>query len=166
MTAELSAEQFRATMARFATGVTVVTTCAQESVHGMTANAFASLSLQPRLVLVCVARDAAMHGLLAASGVFAVTMLAAGQERLSTWFASSDRPSGGAQFDGVPWSPAPRTGCPVLDGGVGWLDCAVVAVHDGGDHGIFVGEVRAAGIDDARAPLVWFGGRYRALAPE
>src|SRR5687768_3706866 len=97
----------------FATGVTVVTTNVDGILHGMTANAFASVSLDPLLVLVCVDREAGMHGLLPAAQAFAVTILAAEQEELSAWFASSERPQGEGQFEGVAWDPAPASGSPI-----------------------------------------------------
>jgi flavin reductase len=158
-----SAEAFRRTVGLFTTGVTVVTTCHEGTLHGMTANAFASVSLDPLLVLVCVDRSAGMHDLLPDSGTFAVSVLAAGQERESVWFASPRRPAGTDQFDAVDWQPAPVGGCPVLTGAVAWLDCRVTEMHAAGDHTIFLGEVVALGTGDGVAPLIYFGGGYRAL---
>lgn len=156
-------EAFRRAMGRFATGVTVVATCLDDVVHGMTANAFASVSLDPLLVLVCVDRTAGMHDLLPRSGRFAVTVLAADQADASIWFASPRRPAGTDQFDGVAWAPAPVTGCPIVAGGVAWFDCRLNATHPAGDHTIYVGEVLAVGEGPVDDPLVWFDGGYRAL---
>jgi flavin reductase len=160
-------EQFRRTLGRFATGVTVVTTTTGDVLHGMTANAFSSVSLDPLLVLVCIDHRAGMHDLLPAAGHFAVTILAASQQRESVWFASPRRPSGHDQFDGIDWMPAPVTGSPVLRDGIAFVDCRVHEVHDGGDHTIFLGEVLAGellpGGADGGDPLLWYGGQYRRL---
>lgn len=148
----------------FATGVTVVTTNVDDVLHGMTANAFASVSLDPLLVLICVDREAGMHGLLPDARGFAVTILAAEQEELSAWFASSQRPHGEGQFEGVAWDPSPVTASPVLCDGVAYMDCRVTDRHDAGDHSIFLGEVMDLGVlrEDAD-PLLYYGGRYRRL---
>ena len=161
---QISQEDFRRTVGRFTTGVTVVTTCSEGTLHGMTANSFASLSLDPLLVLICVDRAARMHDLLDENGMFAVTVLAADQTDASVWFASPSRPSGTDQFDGFDWRPGPVTGCPILTGGVAWLDCRVTAAHDGGDHTIFVAEVLGLGEGGGVEPLVWHAGGYRRLA--
>lgn len=160
----VTAQEFRATLGLFATGVTVVTTAYEDILHGMTANAVASVSLDPLLVLVCVDRRAGMHDLMARSGVFAVTVLAHDQEELSRYFASPRRPAGTDQFSGVPWAPGPATTSPVLTDGLGYVDCRVTQVHDGGDHSIFLGEVLELGRLDGSEPLVWFAGSYHRLS--
>jgi len=161
--APLNADEFRATLGRFATGITVVTAGAGGLVHGMTANAFASLSLDPLLALVCVERDAVMRKVLHEAGCFAVSVLAADAEPLARWFSDSSRPSGPAQFDPVAWSPGPVTGAPLLDASVAWLECDVHAVHDGGDHEIFVGRVRSLERSGREEPLLYYGGEYARL---
>ncbi len=148
----------------FATGVTVVTTNVGGVVHGMTANAFASVSLDPLLVLVCVDRQASMHGLLPQAEGFAVTILSAEQQRLSGWFASGERPTGEDQFAGISWHPAPVTGCPVLSEGVAFVDCLVHERHEGGDHSIFLGRVVDLGaLRTDVDPLLFYAGAYRRL---
>ena len=151
----------------FATGVTVVSTNVDGVLHGMTANAFASVSLDPLLVLVCVDKEAGMHGLLPQAQGFAVTVLAAEQEELSSWFASAERPGGEDQFADIAWDPAPATGSPVLCDGVAFVDCRVTERHEGGDHSIFLGEVIDLGVlrEDAD-PLLYYGGRYRRLVAD
>jgi flavin reductase (DIM6/NTAB) family NADH-FMN oxidoreductase RutF len=164
---EISAAEFRNTVGMFATGVTVVTTSVDSVLHGMTANAFASVSLDPLLVLVCVDREAGMHGLLPEADHFAVTILSAEQETDSVHFASSRRPQGRDQFDDVAWHHAPVSGCPVLSRGVAYVDCRVTEQHPGGDHTIFLGEVVDLEILRADAdPLLWFGGGYRRLVTD
>jgi flavin reductase (DIM6/NTAB) family NADH-FMN oxidoreductase RutF len=159
----LGTERFRQVAGRFATGVTVVTTVGEGAVRGMTVNAFTSVSLDPLLVLVAVDRQASMHELIQRHGVFAVTVLSAGQEALSRYFASPGRAEGAAQFADVPCEAAPVTGSPVIQGGLGWLDCRVAAAHTAGDHSLFVGEVVAMGGPFPGDPLVFFGGGYHAL---
>ncbi|MPZ73691.1 MAG: flavin reductase [Nitriliruptorales bacterium] len=167
MTRDISAEEFRRTVGMFATGVTVVTTNVDGELHAMTANAFASVSLDPLLVLVCVDRDAGMHGLLPVAQGFAVTILASEQEELSAWFASSRRPRGQDQFEGVDWDPAPLTGNPLICDGVAYVDCRVTERHEGGDHSIFLGEVVDLGVLRSDAdPLLYYGGRYRRLVAD
>lgn len=148
----------------FATGVTVVTTNVGGVVHGMTANAFASVSLDPLLVLICVDQQASMHGLLPQAEGFAVTILSAEQEHLSAWFASRDRPAGEDQFAQISWEPAPTTGCPVLTEGVAYVDCLIHERHEGGDHSIFLGEVVDLGpLRTDVDPLLFYAGAYRRL---
>ena len=167
MSREVSTEQFRRTVGMFATGVTVVSTNVDGVVHGMTANAFASVSLDPLLVLICVDREAGMHALLPRAQGFAVTILAAEQEDLSAWFASGDRPAGHDQFGEVAWDPAPVTGSPVLCDGVAYVDCRVTESHAGGDHSIFLAEVVDLGVLRPDAdPLLYYGGRYRRLVAD
>ena len=164
MTRPIEIDEYRRTVGMFATGVTVVTTNVDGVLHGMTANAFASVSLDPLLVLICVDKQAGMHGLLPQAQGFAVTVLSAEQEALSAWFASAERPGGQGQFADVSWDPAPVTASPVLCNGVAYLDCRVTERHQGGDHSIFLGEVVDLGVlrEDAD-PLLYYGGRYRRL---
>ncbi|GAA2678477.1 MULTISPECIES: flavin reductase family protein [Actinosynnema] len=159
---QVSRPALREAMRTFATGVTVLTT-AGRSTHGMTANAFSSVSLEPPLVLCCVARTALMHAAITEEGEFAVSVLAQGQEHVARYFADRSRPQGAAQFDGVGWRPGERTGAPLLAGALAWLECRVAHAYDGGDHAVFVGEVLSATTASDGAPLVFFGGRYRRL---
>jgi len=159
-------DRFRSVLGRFVTGISIMTAVAADGQpHGMTANAVTSVSLEPPLVLVCVDRSAIMAEVMEDAEGFALTFLTAEQEPWSTWFATPDRPTGAAQFDGVP-TRAHTTGSPVLDDGLGWVDCRTWAVYDGGDHVIVVGEVVALGEteDPDVAPLLYDRGRYAGLA--
>jgi flavin reductase len=160
------AAAFRAVLGRFATGVGVMTTVRDGIPHAMTANAVSSVSLDPPLVLVCVERTAVMAGEVAASGVFALSFLAADQAHLSDRFSDPDRPQGAAQFDGVEVEAAATgvTGAPILAGALGWLDCRVWASYDGGDHDIVVGEVVALEVGSADDPLLYYRSGYGRLA--
>ena len=155
----------RDVMSQFGTGVTVLTVGGRHN-HGMTANAFTSVSLDPPLVLCCVANTALMHAAMSAEGLFGVSVLAADQEHLAKYFADRRRPSGIGQFHEVDWSPGPRTGAPLLGGALAWLECEVVAAHVGGDHSIFVGRVLSLGRGPTSAGLLFFdGGFHRVLNP-
>ena len=158
----VDADAFRAAMGSFATGVSVMTTVVDGEPHGMTANALSSVSLDPPLVLVCVDRNALMAELVGRAGVFALSFLGAEQEALSWHFADPDRALGAASFDGV-GTRAAVTGCRILEGAVGSVDCEVVRSVDAGDHVIVIGRVVAAHGDDAVTPLVYVRGAYPSL---
>lgn len=156
-------EQFRWVMGHFATGVTVVTSRLGDRLHGMTANAVCSLSLEPLLVLLCVDRQADTHDLVAQGGVFALNILAEGQEEISRLFAHKTSPSdhdlrGMSYRIGV-------TGCPLLEGCLAHLECRVVAAYPGGDHTIFLGQVEAAHASGGGHPLIFYRGSYTGLRP-
>lgn len=155
----LDASAFRASLSRFASGVTVLTTrTADGRDHGMTATAFSSLSLDPPLILVCIDRAASMAGPLETATHLAVHVLADDQESLSRRFAAKD----GDRFAGL----EPHRGAgdvPLLDGAIVRLQCRITDRHPGGDHVIVVAEVLAAEVHD-HAPLLYFRGRYARLA--
>lgn len=153
----------RDVLGRFATGITVLTSAAGDRVHGMTANSFSSVSLEPPLVLVCIQRGAVMLDTIASNGAFAVSILGADQEHVARYFAGRERPSGIAQFDAVDWAPGPATAAPLLAGALGWLECELNSVHDGGDHVIFVGRVLGLGAGDKLSALLFFGGAYHRV---
>jgi flavin reductase len=153
---------FRGVMGRFATGVTVMTATADGVPHGMTANAVSSVSLDPRLVLVCVERSTVMAGRVQRAGAFALSVLSDEQAGLSDRFADGDRPDGDEQFAGVEVTVA-TTGSPILAGALAWLDCRVWATYDGGDHVIVVGEVVDLAEVSDDAPLLFYRGGYHSL---
>jgi flavin reductase (DIM6/NTAB) family NADH-FMN oxidoreductase RutF len=153
----------REVMAKFATGITVLTAGGEQS-HGMTANAFSSVSLDPPMVLCCVSRAARMHAAIEVAGSFGVSILGADQNELARYFAGW-RPSGLEQFDEVDWSAGPKTGAPLLDGALAWLECRLAHAYEGGDHSIFVGEVVTADRGQAQDALVFYGGGYHQVGP-
>jgi flavin reductase (DIM6/NTAB) family NADH-FMN oxidoreductase RutF len=157
---------FRQVLGRFATGVTVVTVCKGDTKRGMTANAFSSVSLNPPLVLVSVDKRADTHGLLMEGDVFCINILAEHHREWSDWWAGK-APSDVDQFANVSFS-TKVTGCPVLDGCLGYIDCKVWARYDGGDHTLFIGEVQEAAINDDPniKPLLFFASKYRRLSDE
>ena len=152
---------FRQVLARFATGVVVVTGTTPDGPAGLTCQSFSSLSLDPPLVMLSTARSSRTWPRIAATGRFAVNVLGADQEDVSGRFAVS----GGDKFAGQGWRPG-GFGNPLLDGAIAHVECDIDALHDGGDHEIVVGRVRgieAPGLD-AGSPLVYYRSRYRSLA--
>lgn len=146
-------------MSNWATGVTVITSVAPRGPHGMTANAFLSVSLTPPLVLVSIGQDNDSYGIIQETGRFAVNILAADQEHLSRLFAVR-RPSGESAFEGVPWHESPG-GLPWIDGALGHLDCRVQEAVRVQDHMLFVAGIDALSDQGAgRHPLVYFQSGY------
>lgn len=157
----LDTERFRQVLACWASGVTVVTARDGDRVHGMTVSSFCSVSLDPPLVLVCADRTSNTHELIDRGGVFSVNVLAAGQDALSNRFASKAEEA--RRFEGLRCAEG-ANGCPLLPDTVASLDCTVQQAVEAGDHVVYIGEVRDARVGDA-APLLYYRGRYRALAP-
>ncbi|WP_326552323.1 flavin reductase family protein [Micromonospora sp. NBC_01813] len=157
--------ELRQVLGTFATGVTVVTVGGNQP-HGMTANSFASVSLDPPLVLVCVGRQAVMHDSLVSAGAFAVSVLAADQEKIARHFANKWRPLGAAQFDDVEWRPGRLTGAPLIGQALAHFECELWRTYDGGDHSIFAGQLLSAQRFGAEDPLLFLRGRFRQLTPE
>jgi flavin reductase (DIM6/NTAB) family NADH-FMN oxidoreductase RutF len=154
-----ASESLRGVMRWFATGITVLTTAGPRC-HGMTANSFASVSLNPPLVLCCVSNDALMNEAIMSSGRFAVSILGADQEHLARYFTDHRRPRGRAQFDAVDWEPGSVTGAPILGGALAWLECSLHETLVAGDHSVFVGKVLASAQGDGDRALLFYGARY------
>jgi flavin reductase (DIM6/NTAB) family NADH-FMN oxidoreductase RutF len=147
----------RQIMGQFATGVTVVTTGGAAGFHGMTANAVASLSLEPPLVLVAVDQRAGTFDFLKQNRCFAVNILRLDQEDLSRRFAAP----GPKDFSDLRTRRG-STGAPILADCLAFVDCRVVEILPGGDHEIFVGEI-VDGEFVGGEPLLYFAGGYRRL---
>lgn len=154
--------ELRAVMGHFATGVTVLT-AGGEQAHGMTANAFTSVSLSPPMVLACVSRAARMHEAIQSAGAFAVSILDGDQIELARYFADWRRPAGMAQFDAVDVRIGALTGSPLLTGALAWIECTLAEVYDGGDHAIFLGNVLGCGRGQGTTALSFYGGTYHRL---
>lgn len=149
-------EKFKQVLGRWATGVTIVTTRHEGLIHGMTVSAFNEVSLDPPLVLVCADKSSDTHAVIGRGEVFAVNLLAEGQQDLSNRFARSKDEH--LRFEGLECKDG-ATGCPHIPGALGTLDCRVVQVVEAGDHVIYIGEVEAADAHD-HEPLLYFRGRY------
>jgi flavin reductase (DIM6/NTAB) family NADH-FMN oxidoreductase RutF len=150
--------RFKLAMSHFASGVTVVTTEHEGKSYGMTVASFASLSLHPPLVLVCIEKSVKSHEAISASGKFGVSILAQAQGEISGRFASKIE----NKFEGVDVQRG-ELDVPLIAGAICTLSCRVHAELPGGDHTIFIGEVVDAQTADA-APLVYFRSGYRELA--
>lgn len=148
----------RNALGRFATGVTVITAVHEERPHGMTANAFVSVSLTPPLVLISLDNRSNMHRILPVTGRFGVSVLAEHQEQLSTHFAG--RPQEGLQIPFVL-----RADIPLIDEAVAYFVARVVNVHPAGDHTLYIGEVEHFEAREDR-PLLFHAGKYRRLPAE
>lgn len=156
-------EEFRSAVARWATGVTVVTARGRHP-HAMTANSVASVSLEPPTLLVCLEVDSRVHDAVLDDGRFGVSVLAHDQQPVAAWLATRGRPLLG-QLDRVPHAPGPVLGVPLVDGALATFECAVAAAHPAGDHTVVLGEVRGVGAGaPGEQPLVWFASAYRSLA--
>src|SRR4051812_24978521 len=150
--------QFRTAMGKFATGVTVITTEHDGDVHGMTANAFMSVSLDPKLVVISIGERAKILNKIKGSKIFTVNILAADQQELSMIFAGQIKEPREVVFDRL-------DGKPVLAGAIAQIACEVSAEHVEGDHTLFIGRVTDIKLEDAE-PLLFFSGRYRTLLEE
>lgn len=154
--------EFCSVIGTFATGVTVMTAAAGDELQGMTANAVTSLSLDPVMMLVCVSRNAHTHRIVGVGGAFAVNILGAHQEKVSQLFAKKAAPERG-KLRGQPFHLG-KTGAPVLEDCLAFIECRVATVLEGGDHSIFLGEVVDMGIVKEGEPLLFYRARYRTLS--
>ncbi|MEQ1687548.1 MAG: flavin reductase family protein [Sphingopyxis sp.] len=151
------ARTLRDALGCFATGVTIVTACGDDGTPiGLTVNSFTSVSLDPPLLLVCIANNAGTAGVLAVAEHFAVNMLRMGQQDISNRFA---RP-GADRFAATDWGEGEH-GAPIIHGSLASFECARSSVHDGGDHFILIGRVLRARFEPSGDPLLYFRGSYR-----
>jgi flavin reductase (DIM6/NTAB) family NADH-FMN oxidoreductase RutF len=150
--------KFRTAMGKFATGVTVIATEVKGDVHGMTANAFMSVSLDPKLVVVSIGEKAKILNKIKESKTFTVNILAADQQELSMIFAGQLKEHKEVSFGRL-------DGKPVLAGAVAQIACEISAEHVEGDHTLFIGKVTDIHLEDAE-PLLFYSGKYRSLTEE
>lgn len=149
---------FRRTLGQFATGVTVIAAEVDGEVHGMTANSFTSLSLDPMLVLFCVGKHSRTAAIMQKVDGFSVNILTEDQQALATFFAGSWQEPAPPAFRFVAWTGGPRLeGCAAIG-------CAVHQIVDGGDHLILIGRVVALHQElESLRPLLFFDGHYQRL---
>jgi flavin reductase (DIM6/NTAB) family NADH-FMN oxidoreductase RutF len=154
--------EFRKAMGCFATGVTIVTVDLDGEVQGMTANAFASVSLDPPLLLVCVEHSARTHAHLHAKKRFGINVLAQHQRVISEYYArpihthEHAEEEAGARFERTP------QGTPILRGALAYLECKLQSTQEAGDHTIFIAEVEDVVVREGE-PLLFFRGKYRKI---
>ena len=151
--------EFRRALGRFTTGVAVMTVSHAGNRAGITANSFASVSLDPPLVLWCLDRQAGSLGSFTSGPGFAVNVLSAEQITVSNAFAQP----GAKDWDCAAWGWSDN-GHPALEGALATFDCVRHAVHDGGDHVILVGRVTSLSIGQGEEPLLYYRGGYRGIA--
>ena len=157
----ISSDQFRQVMGNFATGITIVTTRDNNGEpRGLTVNSFTSVSLDPVLVLVCFDKNLSSLQAFKDSMRFGVSVLGENQEEASRLFAKreSERPAS-LYFEG-------KLGMPLLKNSIAVMECETVATYPGGDHLIFLGEVKNAEVLEPNHPLLYFRGKYRKLATD
>jgi len=154
-------KDFRKALGQFATGITVVTARADDEPHiGFTVNSFNSVSMGPPLILFSVARTLRRFDIFAAADAYVVNVLTADQERISNQFAASE----GDKWADVQWREG-EGGAPVLAESLATFECVPWAKYEGGDHIIFVGEVKRFDTRDDAGALAYFRGRYADVAP-
>jgi len=154
----LNPAEFRQAMGCFATGVTIITVDLGGEVHGMTANAFASVSLDPLLVLVCVDHRNKTHSHIHARKRFGINVLGEDQRSISEYYARHERAEAeaGARFDRT------EHGTPMLHGSLAYLECRLHSAEEAGDHTIFIAEVEDVVVRKGD-PLLFFRGKYRKV---
>jgi flavin reductase (DIM6/NTAB) family NADH-FMN oxidoreductase RutF len=157
----LDKASFRYAMGHFPSGVTVMTTNAGGRLHGMTVSAFASVSLEPLLILVNVERSTLMHQLVLESRAFAINILGKRSESTARYFADNARLAAPEFREGS--SRLGSTGSPILNEATGYLEATVHGTHQAGDHTIIVGQVVALQISTEEEPLVYYRSGYRSL---
>jgi len=161
----LNQVEFRKAMGAFATGVTIITVDLDGEVHGMTANAFTSVSLDPMLVLVCVDHSTRTHSHLHTKKRFGINVLGEDQRAISEYYARAERThehaedEAGARFDHT------RHGTPMLHGALAYLECRLQSAEEAGDHTIFIAEVEDVVLREGD-PLLFFRGQYRGVGKE
>jgi len=155
------ADELRAAMRRWVTGVSVVTFDTAQGVHGITINSFTSVSLDPPLILICIRNHAQAHGLLLRSGRFCVNVLGLQQRSLAVHYAGRRiQPGPPGRIGTTP------QGTPCLEGALAQVDCALAATTPAGDHTIFLGHVQGVRVTGDGAPLLFAAGAYAALGQE
>jgi flavin reductase (DIM6/NTAB) family NADH-FMN oxidoreductase RutF len=152
-------DEFRRAMGCFATGVTIITVDDDGRVEGMTANAFASVSLDPMLVLVCVSHQARTHAHLHTRKRFGINVLSEHQRRISEHYALAERHPAHSEHDVGAKFERTEHGTPVLQGALAYLECRLETTHEAGDHTIFIAEVEDVVVREGR-PLLYFQSAY------
>lgn len=161
--------EFRSVMARFTTGVTVVTTVEKGAFYGLTVNAFCSISLEPNLLLVSLNYHSQTYAVIRRSSVFAVNILTAEQRDIAVRFAQKGMTSG-KSFEGIPLQTR-VTGAPLFTDALAQIECRVVAEYPGGDHALILGEAvsldvpRHAEVEET-SPLLYYRSSFLALPTE
>ena len=161
----LNSSDFRKAMGCFATGVTIITLDIDGQVHGMTANAFASVSLDPMLVLVCVDHSTRTHAHLHAKKRFGINVLGEEQRSISEYYARPERSHENAEVEAGARFDRTRHGTPMLHDSLAYLECRLHSAETAGDHTIFIAEVEDVVVQEGD-PLLFFRGNYRKVGDD
>jgi flavin reductase (DIM6/NTAB) family NADH-FMN oxidoreductase RutF len=161
----LNSTEFRKAMGCFATGVTIVTVDLDGEVHGMTANAFASVSLDPMLVLVCVDHATRTHAHLNTKKRFGINVLCEDQRAISEYYARPERTHEHAELEAGARFERTKHGTPMLQGSLAYLECRLHSAEEAGDHTIFIAEVEDVVVREGE-PLLFFRGMYREVGKD
>lgn len=161
----LNTAEFRKAMGCFATGVTIITLDLDNEIHGMTANAFASVSLDPMLVLVCVDHSTRTHAHMHAKKRFGVNVLCENQRAISEYYARPQRTHQNAEAEAGARFDRTAHGTPMLYGSLAYLECRLHSAQDAGDHTIFIAEVEDVVVREGE-PLLFFRGKYRQVGED
>ncbi|RLL43747.1 flavin reductase [Oceanobacillus piezotolerans] len=148
--------QFRNAMGKFATGVNVITTEVDGNIHGMTANAFMSVSLDPKLVVISIGKNASMLEKIRKSKKYAVNILSHDQKELSMIFAGQIKEDRDISFERL-------ADLPVIEGANTQISCEVVNEHIEGDHSLFIGKVIGIKLEECSNPLLFYKGQYTSI---
>jgi flavin reductase (DIM6/NTAB) family NADH-FMN oxidoreductase RutF len=155
---KIDTRQFRNALGRFASGVTVLTAQYEGETHGMTANAFVSVSLDPPLILVSLDNRSNMHRILPVARRFGISVLAEDQETLSNHFAGRTVPGLHVRF-------ATRQDFPLLAGAVAYFVVEVIDIHPAGDHTLYIARVDHFESTEGK-PLLFHAGKYGQIREE
>lgn len=158
---DVQAEQLRAAMRFWASGVTVVTAQHNGVQHGMTVSSFTSLSLEPPLVMVSLRSETRTREMITHARTFGITLLSAQQQVISNRFAGRV-PESVKRFEGIETFTL-ESGAPFLRGGMAFFDCRVVATYQAGTHHVLIAQVLAVQTDETQQPLLYFNRDYRRL---
>lgn len=154
-------KELRLAMRRWSTGVSVVSVKNQGIIHGMTVSSFTSISLSPPTIIVSLRKSSRTHDMIINAKTFGISFLSRNQQAISERFAGLSNELEN-RFDGLETFTL-KTGAPLLEGGLAFLDCKLVAVHEFGMNSLLIGEVLATKVGDGRTPLIYFDQRYHTL---
>lgn len=161
LAAQIDSTLYRKVLGRFPSGITVITSMAESGPVGFTCQSFSALSIDPPLVMACVARTSTSWPLIRETQRFCINILADHHHDVSNAFARS----GGDKFTVVDWHTA-TSDLPRISESVAWIECSLEAEVDGGDHTIIIGRVHTLEHREDARPLLYFGGAYARLAHE
>lgn len=155
----ITGDELRVILRNYPTGVTIVTTVNRGEYYGLTVNSFTSVSLNPPLVLVSIDKSTASHKAISESGVYAVNILPYDMRDLAIKFATAPKEE---RFKGLRIFTA-KTGSPIIDGSIAYLDCRVVNAYDVSDHTLFIGLVEDGKVLNNKPPLIYLNRNYYTL---